>query len=392
MERDAIYYLYMVSLLKKNKGHNDLQVAIVTDKVGLTGTSVYALEIFKVAQKSSVFDISLIELDHSTQRTNITSKDDETTCVPISLKFPQKHLFYSYAFKKIPKFDLLHFTTQNLSYLAPRNSIITCLDLIYKVYPEKSFRPIIAAFLYKGLKRNRILVAISESTKQDLINEYSIPPEKIRVIHLAADLNHFVHFQNCSQYYSIFGLNPEYRHILVLGSGTRRKNTEGVLYALAILKRRDQLTKTKLLIAGQYLHKSDKHRIQSLISKLGLSENVDFLGRISNDHLPLLYNVVDIFVFPSFYEGFGLPVIEAMACGTPVITSNISSLPEITGDAGILINPYAPREIADAIQSILDDRPFALELSRKGLMQSSKFSWDRTWKMTERIYSLFSEL
>jgi len=125
------------------------------------------------------------------------------------------------------------------------------------------------------------------------------------------------------------------------------------------------------------------------ISGLQLSEDVIWTGYAKTEEMVALYNLADVFVFPSLYEGFGLPPLEAMACGTPVVVSNISSLPEVVGDAGLVVDPLSEEDIAEAILRIVDDAGLAHYLSEKGVMRAKQFSWQRT---AEALWEIFREL
>jgi len=122
------------------------------------------------------------------------------------------------------------------------------------------------------------------------------------------------------------------------------------------------------------------------VQRLELEHYVRFTGYVEEEDLPALYNGADLFVFPSLYEGFGLPVLEAMACGTPVVTSNTSSLPEVAGDAALLVDPYDVEEIATAMRRILEDEALTAELRAKGLARAKEFSWERTARETIAVY------
>ena len=140
----------------------------------------------------------------------------------------------------------------------------------------------------------------------------------------------------------------------------------------------------ELWLAGPYDQRySPLLEIQG--EELGISHLVKFLNYVSYDELPIIINQALALVFPTLWEGFGLPVLEAMACGTPVITSNISSLPEVAGDAAILINPYNPGEITAAMQAIINDSELRKQLSEKGLKRASQFSWEKTGKATVEV-------
>lgn len=367
-------------------------VGIVVGEMGSTGTSRYAEALFNACRENTNLEISLLEMDFKNNRV-VQYKDElERNIFSIGITLPHKYLFYSYAIHRFPKTDLLHFTTQNLSYLAGSTSLITCLDLIHQVYPESPYHPIVAKFLYSGLKRTRHIIAISESSKEDLVDLYNIPASRVHVTYLAADKSTFKPIRLTPSHYERFGLEENMRYVLQLGSGTKRKNLHGFLQAIALMKKRNAARDTRFLVAGKFQYKSDRKRIHGLANSLGISDRVHFIGHISDTDLPILYNIADVFVFPSFYEGFGLPILEAMGCGTPVVTSNLSSMPEVAGTAAILVNPYSIKEISDAIASILADGNLAKQLEKKGIQRASEFSWEKTIRKTFDVYCQYSEV
>jgi len=171
-------------------------------------------------------------------------------------------------------------------------------------------------------------------------------------------------------------------YILYVGSLEKRKNLPRLLEAYAYL--RETLPGWKLVIVGGRKWKSDP--IYKAVQRLGLEPHVIFTGFVAEEDLPALYNGADLFVFPSLYEGFGLPVLEAMACGTPVVTSNTSSLPEVAGEAALLVAPTDVKAIAAAMQRVLSEPDLAAELRRRGLERASQFSWERTARETLAVY------
>jgi glycosyltransferase involved in cell wall biosynthesis len=178
---------------------------------------------------------------------------------------------------------------------------------------------------------------------------------------------------------------PEGPFLLHVGHTQPRKNLEGLLQALAILHRRGY--RVPLVQVGGRPSAAQG----ALIAELGLGEAVRFWGRVDEETLVALYNLAAVLVFPSFYEGFGLPVLEAMACGTPVVAANAASLPEVVGDAGLLVDPHSPEALADAIARVLDDRALADDLRVRGLERAREFTWERTAEQTMHVYTNIAE-
>ncbi len=137
---------------------------------------------------------------------------------------------------------------------------------------------------------------------------------------------------------------------------------------------------------GSPQNPKSKNNLLGLIKKLGLEKEVVFTGFVSEEELPKWYNAADLFIYPCLYAGFGLPPLEAMACGTPVITSNLTSLPEVVGDAGIMINPYDKKQLVEAIHRVLTDENLRENLIKKGLQKAKDFSWDKAAKETLTVY------
>jgi glycosyltransferase involved in cell wall biosynthesis len=172
-------------------------------------------------------------------------------------------------------------------------------------------------------------------------------------------------------------------YVLYVGSLTERKNLIRLLRAFAKIQHRcpDYL----LVLAGPRSWKQSP--IESAVKELNLSERVQLTGPVTDHELPALYNGASLFAFPSLYEGFGLPVLEAMACGTPVVTSNTSSLPEVAGDAAILVDPTNVEQIAEAMWLVLSQPALAAALREKGLARAAQFTWERTARETAAVYS-----
>jgi len=231
-------------------------------------------------------------------------------------------------------------------------------------------------------RRARHILTLSRQSSADLQRCLAIPARKITVIPLAAE----THFRPIplAQRHPILerhGLEPPY--ILYVGSVEPRKNLLRLLQAYQRL--RQWSTRWRLVIVGarNYWKSSP---IARAVQDSGLQGCVHFTGYIPDEDLPALYSAADLFAFPSLYEGFGLPVLEAMACGTPVVTSNSSSLPEVVGDAALLVDPYDVEALAEAMRQILADPQLAEDLRQRGLQRASEFSWERTAQSTVAVY------
>jgi len=173
------------------------------------------------------------------------------------------------------------------------------------------------------------------------------------------------------------------RFVLAVGNLQPRKNLDRLLGAYARLHDRG-VVPHGLVLVGQRWYKGEA--VAERIRELGIEKDVRLTGYVSDEELVALYNLADIFVYPSLYEGFGLPVLEAMACGTPVVTSNTTSLPEVAGDAAVLVDPRSESEIMNAIERVACDPDYRRELRRRGLAQAAKFSWRRVAEQTAEVY------
>ena len=271
-----------------------------------------------------------------------------------------------------------------LSFKMPFKKVMTIHDLTPTLFPHTfNLAPVLLhkLLLPRTLKTADKIIADSNSTKKDLMNHFNIPEEKIRVILLAAD-EKFKPLSNkeikeAKQKYSL-----NFPFILYVGTLEPRKNIPSLIKAVYKLKKKN--LQYKLVIAGK---KGWKYKeIFETINKLNLQNDVVFTGYVSDEDLPALYNAADMFVYPSIYEGFGLPPLEAMACGTPVITSNTSSLPEVVGDAGIMIDPPDVDGLADAMHKVLTDGGLRADMTKKGLERAKIFSWEKCARETLEVY------
>lgn len=231
------------------------------------------------------------------------------------------------------------------------------------------------------LRAARVVVADSESTRQSIIRHYALPLEKIRVIYPGHDPD--VYFPDGLDDAS--SPDPE-GYLLYVGNLLPHKNLLRLLDAVAILRRR---TRCRLLIRG-HGRPAYVNAVRARVETLGLDEAVTFLNYAGEDELRTLYAGAACLVLPSLGEGFGLPVLEAMACGTPVIASNISSLPEVAGDAALMVDPHDTIALADAMHRVLTDRDLRQDLAERGLKRAGLFTWRRTAEQMSELLTLWT--
>ena len=272
--------------------------------------------------------------------------------------------------------------------------IVTVHDLAFIKHPEYAV-PELAAYLKKvvpeAVASADVIAAVSHATRQTLVEYFKTPPEKITIIPNGIRS----HFRRISDPILLAATRNKFglKHPLVLGVGTLepRKNHLGLIKAFhkaqsaAGQKRRPAM----LALAGGPGWLYDE--TQELIAKLKLEKKVRFLGRVSELELITLYSLADVFAFPSFFEGFGVPPLEAMACGAPVITSNTSSWPEVVGDAALQVNPHNTGELANAINRLLEDQALQEELRQKGFARAQLFTWPKAASKMLAVYQQLYE-
>lgn len=226
------------------------------------------------------------------------------------------------------------------------------------------------------MRRLDRVIAVSESTRRDLESFARVPPERIAVIHNGADLTRFTPAQPeeaVADMRARLGIDGPYL-LYTARLEHPGKNHVRLLEAFAELRRRHDLPHRLVLAGGRW---SGAEAIDARIAELGVADAVVLPGFVPHELLPALYAGAEVFVFPSLFEGFGIPVLEAMASGTPVCAANTSSIPEVVGDAGLLFDPKEPAAIADALERLLTDAALRARLAEVGLARAAGFTWDR---------------
>lgn len=295
---------------------------------------------------------------------------------------------YNLLFSK--KADIYHFFNFVFPPRINGKIIVTVHDMVYKKYPHtltKANLRRLNSNLLRVCQRADIIITVSESSKKDIINYLDVSEEKVFIVPPAVDKNKF---RPDYSYDEINTAKKKYEittddYYLYLGTLEPRKNIESIIEAYALLlKNLNSKQIPKLIIAGGkgWLYQG----LFNLVQELKLENQVHFPGYILDEDVPKLINGATAFVFPSFYEGFGMPPLEAMSCGVPVIASNTSSLPEVIEDAGILIDPYSIEELTGAMEQILRNPQLRNIMVSKGLLQAKKFTWEKSAELTIEIY------
>lgn len=286
------------------------------------------------------------------------------------------------------KLDLMHFPHFNAPIFYNRPRIVTIHDIIPKFFPGHKQKSWLRKLAYElviktNLKKSVKIIASSEHTKRDLIRYFSLKPVKIEVVLLGTEN----HFQNSKNYDKIKGLKDQYQitkpYIFFLSVWRNHKNFEGLISAFESLKAKGNFD-FQLVLGGQ----ADPNypNIQKKIKSSPYKNDIITPGFISDHDLPAFYQAADLVAIPSFYEGFGLIGLEAMACGTPVVSSNVTSLPEIYGDATLYFDPKNIEQMAQVISSVLINPELKAQLIAKGYQQIKKYSWSLCAQNTLNIY------
>lgn len=290
------------------------------------------------------------------------------------------------------KLDIVHFPHFNIPLLYGKPYTVTIHDLTLSLFPGNKMTKWYQRLGYHVVIRNAVktakkVIAVSENTKEDIIKMLHVPAKKIEVIYNGVG-DEFGMIENVERFQPTlkkFKITKEF--LLYTGVWRSHKNLPRLIHAFSLLKHKYHLN-LQLVITGK--HDPCYPEAGHAVKMLGLEEDVIFTGAVDETELVYLYNAALISILPSLYEGFGLPILESMKCGTPVVASNISSIPEICGDGNaILFDPYSIDDIAAKIDSLYRDPALQAELVEKGLSRAQEFSWQ---KMAERTYDLIKNI
>jgi glycosyltransferase involved in cell wall biosynthesis len=283
--------------------------------------------------------------------------------------------------------DLYHGLGFAVPLRAPCPTVVTVFDLSFITHPQahrRFSRWYLARFTRWSCWRAARVIAISEWTKRELVRHFGLPAERIDVTPLGVDHDHFrpPPAEQVAAFRARHGIGEA--SIFYLGSLEPRKNLPRLIEAFARLCAGHPDLPATLFIGGSPAWKYEP--IVARVRALGLDERVRLIGRVSAEELPLWYAACAVMAYPSLYEGFGLPPLEAMACGTPVVASNAAALPEVIGDAGLLVAPTDVTGLANALWRVLSDPDLRAGLQAKGLARAARFTWARTAALTLESY------
>lgn len=355
-----------------------MNITLITNYSGIepcnmTGLSRYTKELYKELLQRKDISVAIKECPAPSSFFTVIGmaigKDLNTVLKGTPLTFP-----------KLKKDELIHCINQNLAIpllWKKRKSIVTVHDLIPLTNTEKksTSNKLLFFLIKRALRKATHIIADSHHTKNDIMKFIGYPEKKITVIPLGIDHDEFFNKK----------IKREKNTILYVGSDVKRKNIELIIKAIALLAK--EIPDIQFVKVGEAHDKVMREKLKNMATELNIEKNVIWKDYVEN--LADEYNKATVFVFPSLYEGFGFPVLEAMACGCPVISSNRTSLPELAGDAAIYVDGEDEKELATAIKSILKNKNLQRELQKKGSTQAKKFTWEKCAEETVKIYEKY---
>lgn len=291
---------------------------------------------------------------------------------------------WALAKSRVDLFHAPHYVVPPLSTAPVVVTIHDCIHLRFPQYlPNRAALYYARAMMTMAARRARRVLTVSQASKDDILHYLKVPADKVEVIHNAIDVRLAGEptQEDVARVRERFLLTAPF--VLYTGNIKPHKNVDRLIEAFSILRQRSA-EDVKLLIIGDEISKYPN--LRRLVHRFQLHQHVRFLGFVPDATLAVLYRLASVFVFPSLYEGFGLPPLEAMAAGAPVITSNVSSLPEVVGDAAILIDPMDAGAIADAMAQVLRDPRLRDDLIRRGRERVKAFSWKRSVARVRQVY------
>lgn len=290
----------------------------------------------------------------------------------------------------VGKVDVYHSMHCVLPYQKSGASVLTIHDVAYFKNPgfyqnKKLSEYDMKYLLKKSVTRAAKIIVISRNTKQDVHEILHVPEEKMHVVYFGIDHKKYVRKNECDVKNALKLFHIAQPYILsVVGTLDLRKNIQALLRAFSLFKKRSRLPHA-LVLTGVGI-KYFIRQTESIASGLALSKDVVFLSNLQEEHILCLYSGAEFFIYPSLYEGFGLPVLEALCFGLPVACSNVSSLPEVAGDAGVYFNPYDVEEMTYALLSLAESESMRKQYSEKSIQRAQQFSWEKAARETLNVY------
>jgi glycosyltransferase involved in cell wall biosynthesis len=354
-----------------------------------TGTGVYASQLIRELSAAPGLDLQVFEgWDSKRKPGEFGSQGVLSRSVRAASGMLWGHAYFPYALRK-GRFDLLHSPSFVVPFACPCPSVVTIYDLSFLKFPqhfESRWRTYVNAVMPSVLRRVSAVICISEYTRQDLLNSYDVAAQKVHVVYCGIDHGRFHPGARVDRSWSeSVGIHKDY--VLHVGTLSERKNIPMLLRAVALLQSQGKFANYQLVLAGPEVSVlSGASEIHKTIWYFGLKDVVVLTGHVPEAQLPGLYAQAKVLVMPSLYEGFGLPVLESMAVGTPVVASNTSSLPEVAEDAGLMVPPHDIAGWAEALGELLTNPAHAEEVRRRGLARAARFSWQQAAAETLNVY------
>lgn len=355
---------------------NGKKVAIDARMIEMSGIGTYIQHLMG----RGIYDIALgnQKLIHKYDPTvKVIPFSEKIYSVGEQIRFPYKTL-------KKEQIDLIHFPHYNVPFFYRGKYVVTVHDLIHIKFPQYLNGPL-SRLYSKMLMRHAVdhakkIFTVSKCSQKDLMDFFHIPESKIIVTYNATDKRFHKREEKKFIYLkSKYHISNNKKIILFVGNLKPHKNLKILLEACSKLRHRNNYM---LLLVGKAF---SNNQIRETELQYGIQHNVITTGEVDTDTLINLYNLADIFVLPSLYEGFGIPPLEAMACGTPVICSNASSLPEIVGNAALLFDPLNAGELAEEIEQLSQDIDLQHKLIKRGFFRVKMFDWNRTVSQTQKV-------
>ncbi len=347
-----------------------------------TGIGRYIRNLVQALPDCAIEDAELILFQSRREREKIVQAPavrSRRVGTPAHHRWERIFLAAEIALKRI---DVLH----SPDHVAPKQmgwtSVVTMHDLSFLAHPEAHSAESLLYYanVFRTLRNAAKVIAVSEFTRHEILDRVSIAPERVTTIYEAVDPAYYPRSKSdCDRVRGRLEVPESY--FLVVGTIEARKNLERLLAAYALLPRKDR---PYLVLAGGRGYHYD--RVLEAVQTHRLEDQVRFLGFVNDDDLPALYTGAECLLYPSRYEGFGLPILEAMACGCPVITSDHGSMAEVAGSAAILVDPNSSESIADGIMTLLHDSALRDRLVAKGHSRVKEFSWRSTAEQTLAVY------
>ncbi len=367
-------------------------------RIGIDATSVSSSEGTGMQSYSFNLTKNLLELDQKNEYIIYCRKEIPEAFRPFVgkaefriCKLPKRKLCEQLWLPLVSPFDsldVLHCICSLPPVVSSRVSVLTVHGLSWRIFPEvftTALRWYWILTAERTMKKASRLIAISHWTKNVVSKHVGIPKDRLDVVHHGVNLDVFhpiTDDRKIKQLKTRYSLPDHF--ILFVGSLLPVKNIPTLIRAFNELIQRTEFKHYHLVIAGG--RGWGYQPVYDLVTHLGLEDRIIFTGFFPAEDLPTLYSAAEVFVLPSLYEGFGIPIIESFACGTPVITSNASCLPEVAGDAALLFNPQDTTDLVEAMTKVLSDSMLRETIIAKGLEKAKEFSWKKTAEKTLKVY------